>query len=1550
LTLHFKKLDYLTTAIGSIVTGLVVYSMLSYLLVVPRITIPIAIVISLLTFGLTKYYSTLYVDTDRTQRGNLTLRGDREDYIQDRDHEKENGSLSTILFVTIFGIMIVISSFSLKQDFHIFTNWNDISVFGTVQLATAIMLCFFIPGYGIVLIITKKYKLNPVLAVLLAYLLSILITGLTAYISALSFDIPISETKYLLLEVYLIILVSFVIFNLRHRIKSRFDLQNQYHINHFVSNMLNRLQEFIRIRASELLVFGSLFMLIIVSTYLLYGGVTIGDQWYHQGRALLFMSGSIREAVVSGGEGSYYPPFQSALLAALTTLSGIPLVNSYASIAFLNAIPMFAFYYFFLTWVSTSLRSAALIACCLFTLSSGFGWIYLLTTNTIHPMTSQQSSLDILRNIGSLDIVRTSNFVIPNAPDFSTGLIYIALPAGFVLLGMVRARFDTNFINIFIVTAISVLGLISHHEFYIFVIIGAILPLVFGMKGRNYVYVAFLVAISIVYLIDTMTPGNFLTSAEILGSPLILLAVLFVVITWAIYLTRGYLQKILVPRLILLKTLKKLPHHDSRFNFMTCTLIIFLVAYVYVLSFIVLSQLSLDTIKDHTSQSNIPWYLYPMRLGVVGILGLAFILSYIFKRFEKQVFVFGIIILISLIIGPYYSEGRFSKYVMVGMIGFASLMFYRIVIWKHNIVPGRNVVLTGIIIISSGLSILMFIGYNSLILQNQDYINTLARRHFPSMSELPLFEVLYDKIDIDSEKYSVISFLNEYSRPNDGLMSKISTFAGLPYDKLHQSPLTLNASTLEALYRHLDDSDAGYIILPKHSIAFGKSMTEPTRFAIDYFRRIYEDKSNIILEVPQIEAPTESFEANVGVVYKQGEQSVSSRISDVGLLPYNNKTFNILVKDESVAVQKDNETQGIVLFGSKKENGITLWSKSINRQPGVNYIEVPFRITSEDENKTNDIGVKWHEGDKEYYTKLSKNGIELYQKSMNNQSNIILSKSTEIDKKDWIWYTLKIESLDNSINIYINDALKIQASKALNSNSTEGISEIGVISHHNNVEFKPIKIGSLSAPEKEIHDKTKYYNYYYPVSLLALSKARYDTFRDRDLSVFSKDVIIIPDTFKFDDSTINSYLEYVRAGGTLIAINSDNNFNGTFSRLFSVHSKESKVESFANIAGNKNQNVMLNIPGYVKRFEINSIPDVNLIASYRNINNQTVAPFAMEKIFSNGGRIILVNAEGYFNTISNSPSKFFSSLSNISKLLPLDSDNGTTQNTSNTLQGFIGNMEILGKINLNSSSLSLLEEDSYPYVLNAAQVTIFNKTNDSSISFDNMSIKSLKLIGRSEININLTGMLKLPEMLSDHNYIGTSIPNDFNMTVRLYPERLSYIDILAQNNSVINHIKVNNGSKIDFYNIRAEPPLKSVPVLLKNPEIKVNGRASIKNAYFNGFLDNSGGLHVGDAFNFQGTLKMTFDFIDHYNKALRGGTSTQYITYLQSFYTDGNIEQHEELLKLPGDVHSNTKEKEDIPLEKIFSSSSNIITLIVLSTVTIIGVLLIRMIHPIDIT
>ena len=87
-------------------------------------------------------------------------------------------------------------------------------------------------------------------------------------------------------------------------------------------------------------------------------------------------------------------------------------------------------------------------------------------------------------------------------------------------------------------------------------------------------------------------------------------------------------------------------------------------------------------------------------------------------------------------------------------------------------------------------------------------------------------------------------------------------------------------------------------------------------------------------------------------------------------------------------------------------------------------------------------------------------------------------------------------------------------------------------------------------------------------------------------------------------------------------------------------------------------------------------------------------------------------------------------------------------------------------------------------------------------SFENLLIKSLKLVGDSEIIINVTGKLKLPEMRSDHNYISMRIPNDFNMTVKLSPAKHSYREIINDNRSFNNRIRIYNESKVDIYNIR----------------------------------------------------------------------------------------------------------------------------------------------------
>ena len=183
------------------------------------------------------------------------------------------------------------------------------------------------------------------------------------------------------------------------------------------------------------------------------------------------------------------------------------------------------------------MKRAALLASTLFVLAGGFGWIYLLHSTDANPLTSEILSITsfLQEHVKFSDIILSANFMIAAYPDFSTGLIYIALPAGFLLLGLLRLEIKNKFVYTVMVLIVSLIGVLFHDEFYIFIIVSSTLPLVFNMRNKNSVYLAFLITFAFVYIIDMISPVNYFTSRVVLGFPLINLNIFFVMITWALY-------------------------------------------------------------------------------------------------------------------------------------------------------------------------------------------------------------------------------------------------------------------------------------------------------------------------------------------------------------------------------------------------------------------------------------------------------------------------------------------------------------------------------------------------------------------------------------------------------------------------------------------------------------------------------------------------------------------------------------------------------------------------------------------------------------------------------------------------------------------------------------------------------------------------------------------------------------------------------------------------------------------------------------------------------
>jgi len=344
-----------------------------------------------------------------------------------------------------------------------------------------------------------------------------------------------------------------------------------------------------------------------------------------------------------------------------------------------------------------------------------------------------------------------------------------------------------------------------------------------------------------------------------------------------------------------------------------------------------------------------------------------------------------------------------------------------------------------------------------------------------------------------------------------------------------------------------------------------------------------------------------------------------------------------------------------------------------------------------------------------------------------------------------------------------------------------------------------------------------------------------------------------------------------------------------------------------------------------------TLSDFDVIASYRNDKNETIAPFIAEKKFPTGGKIILLNSEAFFNSISNFPNQYFLSLPNIPIPLPIEKSVPIpSKNNSLPMQGYIGNMKMTGIVTLNTSSL-LLTDGINTYPINASRIIIFNNGTKSSITYDDVSIKDLRLMGDYHLIINYSGLSELPGISSHQDYINMNIPTGFNMSVKLESKGGGRIEIANQSDSETKSISLYNNSQVEFYNLRTN---NTFPVLVKEPKLSVNGHVYIDNAYLSSHLTVRGKLHLGAPLDLQGRLTTNFAFVDNFYQPYHNATKIQYITYLQSLTMDGKLGHDKVDLRLPGDIYY--KSKQEVPLVKIFSSTINIFFMSALIIMTIV--------------
>jgi hypothetical protein len=872
--------------VGPLFGGLFVFLILHNLFIVERISVPAAFLVSILTYGLVRYYCSPSAAI-KIRKGDAEL---------DRVSKIESSNITAVVLMYIF-VLLYLSSLVIvaiaPHTRELFISWHQVTPLQVLQFAAALMVTTFAPGYVVISLLTPKIQAAG--KFVLSVTTSIFITGLIAYTGS-SIGLHFLTVTNLLILIYFLFWVVSTVFYLKMT-KKKLDSDFKYcgllipFSWLILRDFYDKLMTLIKQKSSEIVVFASLFGLIVMSTYYLYGGVIIGDQWFYHGQALSFISNTFKSGAISN-EILSYPQLLPGYLASFFSLSGLPSINSYAAMAFLNILPVFAFYYFFSNWVPKYAKKAALLGSAIFMLSAGLGWLYVLYLSFNDQINTESASLHIFNDarMKSFDILNPSSFIAVSNPDITSPLIVISLPVGLATLGLIADPSAQRGLKlILLISLMALAGILSHPEFLIFVIVGSLAALIFNLTWKKSIFIAFIISIATTLIID-MLPGHYYSASKVGGIPIIYIALVLVILT----LLLSYFKK--VAEYISSKNhlTLHLPSISSKFygdrtRFLLALVLISLFVYFYFLSFLIWGDLSLKTVQKQTlkdGQQIIPWYLYPIKLGVCAFIGPLFVIYCLFKKSDKRLFIFFIILIIALFAGPYYDEHRFSKYMMVGLVGFSALFFSgiitRILNSTSKVLRDPNIkglcvsLLIGLVIVSVSMSVILYTGYSALAIKDhyRPFERDLPKRNFPSTSEMSLLQLVYNKGISTAGNYNVVLAPTEYKIRQDGFAGKLEAFTGIPTLKILKGQRVLEASSLQEFNSLLNVTNTKYIILPKDYIKNDLNITnikreagsdqngsfQPARFALENFETFYEDKDYLVLSVPYTASTTNTFE------------------------------------------------------------------------------------------------------------------------------------------------------------------------------------------------------------------------------------------------------------------------------------------------------------------------------------------------------------------------------------------------------------------------------------------------------------------------------------------------------------------------------------------------------------------------------------------------------------------------------------------------------------------------------------------------------------------
>jgi hypothetical protein len=476
---------------------------------------------------------------------------------------------------------------------------------------------------------------------------------------------------------------------------------------------------------------------------------------------------------------------------------------------------------------------------------------------------------------------------------------------------------------------------------------------------------------------------------------------------------------------------------------------------------------------------------------------------------------------------------------------------------------------------------------------------------------------------------------------------------------------------------------------------------------------------------------------------------------------------------------------------------------------------------------------------------------------------------------------------------------------------------VGIRSVNSITEFSPLLAGRLQDTRNSNASFDSQFNYHYPLSLLALSNASYTTLFEGDLGIGSKRNIVLP----YDPPKADRYLDYVRNGSTLVVINSNNSFDGGVGKLMQIrpHNVAEFVSITKKVPDEQGERLFLDVSGFARN--ITSALDSKINSYYVGKNHSGAFPFTLEKDYGQG-KIIYINAHGYFDAIKRSDHKKFLSLGQANLLIGIP-PNSNHSNSFHNLPPprFVGQMNGTGDVRMTSQSWYLPISDEFF----AKKILLLNHTGSSAIINQEANVKNLTITGPFTVSINSSSFSYVP-YLSQNGYTPVAFIRSPDITFDLAQStklQVEYSNFTSSRNNKM----VISGSNVTFKDVTSiERPIGYNAIFfMKNPQINVDGETRIQQLYARNPDDPSMWLANGQGFQNQGNLSIK---ISHVEANPFGQESQEYVTYLDLVQADNyntNDPQRSAMaFKLPGDVSDYAKENGiQIPIWKAVLSDVN---------------------------